>query len=512
MATQINGMSYGDIKYKDGNTVENVKEIWYKDVNGYAYLIWPNQYWADNIEIVDLTTNSTISYSVYNGDPIYTIGNSTLPGLIPNHDYAITGTIKRGDGSIDQDVDDCYFFHITTQGSGSDCWVSMNNSDSYRATNNFTGELNYYAVYTADTTITNRLSEEVFVAYYVPGSGGSELKLLGFGHYSSNFQNATPIILKRISIQQELKFYDAATGGSEITGQIQDEPNTTVSLYPKWYKTSSDDNSWSSLETASTNDFSYTISNSCDATVSIQNGVVSVNIGTTGGYVSFTYNNGNNTKTLYITPTQTGSYSAWSGGNIINTTSSNPIVLTQPFTFWIKDDVTQQPYSGNNYSFSVASGDSSAVSISGTTISPSRDPSKLNATATITGTVEGVTITNGFDVKVGNVVTYYKAGILNMNDYSISGSINTWNSTNSVTWNNPSTNNTFGIELYEDSNGNTPVSIYCDALSTAPFYGSVSNSQIMITYSGSGSNSITIPIYTDSSKSNQLGSITITVS
>lgn len=513
MATQINGMSYGDIQHKSGNTVNDVKEIWYKDVNGYAYLIWPDQYWADNIEILEYNGNSflrTIDYSVDNhGEPIYTVGNNTLSGLKPNHRYVITGSIKRGDGSVEQDVDNCYFFHITTQGSPSGCW-SAGNHDNVAIQNNFTGEYDPYGTYDSNDEVTDNLDMEVFLAYHVPQSGGNELKFLGYGHYSANFQNATPIILRRIDIQQELKFYDASTGGSEITGQIQDEPNTTVSLYPKWYKTSSDDNSWSSLETASTNDFSYTISNGCDASVSVSNGVISINIGTTTGYIEFTYGT-NDKKTLYLTPASQQEYSLWSGGNIINTTGNNPIVLTQPFSFWIKDVTNNTEYSGNNYTVSVISGDSSAVSISGKTITPVIG--KTGQSATIKVVVEGIDAMNGIDVEIGEISVYYKAGKLDSN-YNFVNNPSAMNvgSSNNITWNSPQSGDLFGIAFARDSSFTNPLNVYC-SVSTAPFYGNANNdNMIAISYSGSGVSSVTFNVYAGTNNTNLLGEFTITES
>ena len=509
---QLNSLSYGDMIYKDGNTTNDVKEVWYKDIHGYAYLIWPDQYWADNIEIHDLNRDITIGYTIDNhGEPVYTIGNRTLPGLPPGS-YIITGTIKRGDGSLDQDVED--FFHITTQGDASGCW-SAGNFDNITIPNQFTGEYDPYGVYTAGTTVVDELDLDmsVFVAYHVPASGGSELKLLGFGHYSSNFQNATPIILRRISIEQELKFYNADTGGSEVSGTYTLDENTTGRLYPMFAKSSPDDPSWQSI-LIPTNDYTYEISDGCDATVVKGDKYIDINIGTTGGYIEFEYNNTENThiasvtKTLYLAPRQDRQYTLWAGGNIINTSANNPMVLTQPFTFWIKDVKNETSYDGNNYSFT--SSDTSVATVSGTTIHPVRTANSGDV-ALITGVVEDTTVTNGIYVSVGNISTYYKAGILDSQN-NIIGSVNTWNAVNNATWSNPSNNNMFGIELYEDSSGNTSIPIYCDSINESPIYGSVTDNQMTLTYSGTGNGAVTIPIYTDSSKTTQLGLITVATS
>ena len=507
----INSLGNNVMYYKDTNgTSHSITNVYFKNIYGQVFPVWPNEYWVSDVEILEYNSNNsftrTIDYSVNNGEPVYTVGNNTLPGLLPDHNYIITGTIQYGDGTVMSPVSGCYFQHFTTVNpTPSGCWTAVQTDYT---TNQITGESDPYGVYHASDTVTNALSMQSVLGYHIPAASDSVVRL-GFGD-SYNFQNVTPIILRRISIQQELKFYDASTGGSEITGQIQDEPNTTVSLYPKWYKTSSDDNSWSSLETASTNDFSYTISDNCDASVSVSNGVISINIGTTTGYIEFTYGT-NEKKTLYLAPASQQEYSLWSGGNVINTTGNNPIVLTQPFSFWIKDVTNNTEYSGNNYTVSVISGDSSAVSISGKTISPVIG--KTGQSATIKVVVEGIDAMNVIDVEIGEISVYYKAGKLDSN-YNFVNSPSAMNvgSSNSVTWNSPQSGDVFGIAFARDSSFTNPLTVSCSSISTAPFYGNANNDTIVISYSGSGASSVTFNVYAGTNNTNLLGEFTVTES
>ena len=512
----INSLGNNVMYYKDTNgTSHPITNVYFKNIYGQVYPVWPNEYWVSDVEILEYTSNNsftrTIDYSVNNGEPVYTVGNNTLPGLLPDHNYIITGTIQYGDGTVMSPVSGCYFQHFTTQGSASGCWTA---GQTDYTTNQITGESDPYGVYHASDAVTNALSMQSILGYHIPAAS-DEVVRLGFGD-SYNFQNVTPIILRRISIEQttELKFYDAVTGGSEITGQIQDEPNTTVTLYPKWYisKTSSDDNSWgyNSLENASINDFSYTISNNYDASVSTPNGVISINIGTTGGYIEFTYDS-NKKKTLYLTPVSQQRYSLWSGGNIINTTGNNPIVLTQPFDFWIKDVTNNIAYSGNNYTVSVISGDSSAVSISGKTIIPVIG--KTGQSATIKVVVEGVDAMNVIDVEIGEISVYYKAGKLDSNyNFVNSPSVMNVGSSNNITWNSPQSGDVFGIAFARDSSFTNPLTVSCSSISTAPFYGTANNDMIIISYSGSGVSSVTFNVYAGTNNTNLLGEFTLTES
>ena len=120
MAHQINGFNYENIEYKNSHgIVSNVRAIYYKDIRGDVLQIWPDQYWADNIIIRDLTSSQDINYSYdsVNNTPIYTRNGSTIDGLDPYHEYVIVGTIKRGSGQNFPDITGCYFDHVTNSGS-----------------------------------------------------------------------------------------------------------------------------------------------------------------------------------------------------------------------------------------------------------------------------------------------------------------------------------------------------------------------------------------------------------
>ena len=509
MAYQINDFEEGNIRYrhKVSNSIVDspVIEIRYKDYAGYEHPVWPHLYWASDIVIEDLENSGVeYDYSVNANtlEPSYSIGNETLDALPPGI-YAISGTLHCNEM---QDYDDVYFYHRTTTGNAS-CWTAGSNNDNYRAINPFTNQLQHYGYYTADDSIDDNLEMYVTLGYGLPTN--QEDVSVGDDYGSVNFTNVTPVILQRVPISQELKIYDANTGGNEIN-QIDIEVNSTATVYPKFLKT---DSNGTSYGLSSANDYTITKSQGLDATAAKGDGYITIQVtGTNGGYIELNYNDGTDDvkEALYITPHISGSYSLRANGSVINNQSSNPLTLTGPFSFFIWDNNTNSEYTGSNYSFDVVDGDDDAFTVSDKTVIPSRDPSKYNATATISGNVEGVGINNPFVVKVGNISTYYKAGILDSQN-NIIGSINTWSSVNNETWSDPS-NNMFGIELYEDSSGNTSIPIYCDAVNESPIYGSVTNNQITLTYSGTGNGTVTIPIYTDSSKTTYLGSITVTTS
>jgi hypothetical protein len=67
----------------------------------------------------------------------------------------------------------------------------------------------------------------------------------------------------------------------------------------------------------------------------------------------------------------------------------------------------------------------------------------------------------------------------------------------------------FGIQFYIDGSGNTVRNVYCDGISTAPFYGSYSGGILTISYGAGSATSVNIPVYTDNTKTTLLGTITL---
>lgn len=455
MAIQINSLSYGNIKYKYGNSIVDVKEIWYKNPYGYTGLIWPNQYWAGDIQIEDLTSGLTINYSVStNGDPIYTSGGQTLSGLIPEHEYAITGTIKRGDGSETGDIPGCYFQYFYSP-SGSSCW---NTSQARTARNKITGENNTYGVYIADDSLTDNLDEEIVVGYHIPTTNGNNVVLLGFGHYSSNFQNATPIILRRIALSEAHLLTASLNSNTSIGSTETIALGSSLTVYPKVRKFGTNYEAYSiynitisdvtydssKLTIVRNQDGSFTITPlTDDISENIDFDDIELNISVPGEHRYLVYY-GNN--------------------NLAGTISS----LTQSRTFYINEsdyDSSVGTYTNeHNYTgtYSMTSSDTSIVSVSGLTINP---VSAGTVTIVIKIPDANGRIINSFNVTVPQTNTvYYKAGVPTLTNghiSSINGSVTQLNDTGSniINWTYNSQNPEFAIQFAANQQMGQPVSV-----------------------------------------------------
>lgn len=380
-AHQINGFNYGNIKYKNSHgIVSNVRAIYYKDVIGSVLQIWPDQYWADNIIIRDLTTSQDISYSYdsVNNTPIYTRNGSVIAGLDPYHEYVIVGTIKRGSGQNFPDITGCYFDHVTNSGPNNLWYQGPGEVKNNNIINSFTGNAEYYTVYEADDRLTNNLEEAVVLAYDIPDAQMAGMTFIGYGYGSQNFENVTPIILKRCSIQADIMFFDDPsniTYTHRIDNGYSLSEGDSVIVWPKIRKYGGDTyeqysaitGSWSggtgNITVTDNNNGSYTItatqsSNTAvtlmfSCTVDGQNLTESLDLTVTSG-VSYGVKIGNN-----------GNYS-FAAGNQSGTVSISE--LTPVNVVQSEDDgVNYSSYSG---SFAITSGNSSIISVNGNNIVP----------------------------------------------------------------------------------------------------------------------------------------------
>lgn len=237
---QINALDYGNIKYKNSQgVVQNVQAVYYKHSNGSTTLIWPDQYWAGDVVILDTTTSDTIDYSVSNGEPVYTKNGVVLSGLSSEHNYIITGTINRGNNKGFPPVSNCYFYHVTGSSISSTWYNGI--GVQYR-TNEFTGESSKYTVYRADSRLTSNDSErecQIVLGYDVPGAQTAGISFIGYGYGSTSFQNATPVILRRRRISGEIMFFDDPNDTS-VSHKIFNGTSLTVgqsiTVWPKVWK------------------------------------------------------------------------------------------------------------------------------------------------------------------------------------------------------------------------------------------------------------------------------------
>lgn len=388
MAYQINEFPEGNILYR--HTVSNrvvdspIIEIRYKDYAGYEHPVWPNLYWASDIVIEDLEhSNVEYDYSVdFNtGEPSYTIGNETLDALPPGT-YAIKGSLNwADDDSLSNDV---YFYHRTTTGSAS-CWRAGSNDDRYRAINPFTNQLQHYGYYTADDSIDDNLEVYIELGYGLPTQ--QEDITIGSDYGSVNFQNVTPVVLKRISISEERGIFD--TNGTQIGTTINIDTTSPVTCVFKTRK-AGDGYTTSWLPKSD-----WTITNNTNWCTITPNG---------NGSYTFTAN-GNNPNTNQISfESDYGTinlYFAYTGeqyrvkiGSDVNS-SSMTLYETKTITVqqtsvvdpqesdWV--DWTSSDY--NNHTMSIQSSNTSVVSVnnSARTISP-----VSTGTSTVTVSIDGV--------------------------------------------------------------------------------------------------------------------------
>lgn len=238
---QINGLSYGNISYKNSQgTIQNVQAIYYKHSNGEVTLIWPDQYWAGNVVLLDTTIQDTIDYSFVNGEPVYTRNGATLSGLIPGHNYIITGTINRGNGMSFPAVSGCYFSHVTGS-SVSNMWYNgIGTASNPSIVNPFTGNADAYTTYQCDDRLVSSSSDldaRIVLKYNVPDAQTAGISFIGYGYGSTNFENATPVILRRIPITGTIMFFDGSNNTVGNGGTISSlSVGQSITVWPKVYK------------------------------------------------------------------------------------------------------------------------------------------------------------------------------------------------------------------------------------------------------------------------------------
>lgn len=515
----INSLGNNVMYYKDTNgTSHPITNVYFKNIYGQVFPVWPNEYWVSDVEILEYNNNTlrrTIDYSVVNGEPVYTVGNTTLSGLLPGYNYIITGTIQYGDGTVMAPITGCYFQHFTTQGSTSGCWTA---GQTDFAINQITGVSEAYGIYSASNAITNALSMQSILGYHIPAAS-DEVVRLGFGD-SINFQNLTPIILRRISIQQELRLYDI--NNTRITGgeQLELSPGETVRVYVKLYKSSLDDANYSSTTDAGTNDYSI-VNNDLDiSTVAqSQNGsYVDITAGSTVGIgvIDFNYNQ-NDSVVLYVNVSQPIDYRVKWYNSVINPSDDIQVTSGANLVIEMRDNTaanpTWQTYNGNNYS--ISSSNTSIISVSGKQLNPGSP-----GTSTITVTVEGVLELEFTATVPSQTALSFGYGPISNGTISYVGGANQLTEDSTASW-SPRTNSTLGIKFSSDSSLNTGRTVYFDdseleTMGGLTVYASELNTGVYLfeisgSMPSSGQDTLTLNVYTDSGKTIQAGAITISI-
>jgi len=381
--------------YKDTNgTSHPITNVYFKNIYGQVSPVWPNEYWVSDVEILEYTSNNsftrTIDYSVSNGEPVYTVGNNTLPGLLPDHNYVITGTIQYGDGTVMSPVSGCYFQHFTTVNpTPSGCWTA---GQTDYTTNQITGTSDPYGVYHASDAVTNALSMQSVLGYHIPAAS-DEVVRLGFGD-SYNFQNVTPIILKRISLSESCAIFDS--NNNQISASsVSIGANDSITLTPKtrvtgtgytgnWEThtnwTVNNTTNWCIITNNQDGSYTFTSNSSTPNTVNIQ----------------FTSPNGT-ILSLYFT--YTGMiYRAFIGSDL--NSSSMTLSETKSVTVEQTSAVDPQESDWSSYSgeFTITTSDSSVVSVNNTnhTITPVSDGTSTIEVTVGTTVLRSVVVTVSF--------------------------------------------------------------------------------------------------------------------
>lgn len=395
MAYQINEFNEGNIKYR--HTVSNrivdddIIEIRYKDGYGHEHPVWPNLYWASDIVIEDLEhSNVEYDYSVdFNtGEPSYTIGNETLDALPPGT-YAIKGSLNwANDSSLSNDV---YFHHNTTIGSVS-CWRAGSNDDRYRAINPFTGELEHYGYYTADENPNSNLEVNIELGYGIPTQ--QEDITIGSDYGSVNFQNVTPVVLKRISLSESCAIFDS--NNNQISASsVGIGANDSITLTPKTRVTGTGYiGNWETHTNWTVNN----TTNWCTITNNQDGSYTFTSNGSTPNTVNIHFTSPNGTiLSLYFT--YTGMiYRAFIGSDL--NSSSMTLSETKSVTVEQTSAVDPQESDWSSYSgeFTITTSDSSVVSVNNTnhTITPVSDGTSTIEVTIGTTVLRSVVVTVSF--------------------------------------------------------------------------------------------------------------------
>lgn len=520
---QINSFASGNIKYKDSNGVShNVSEIWYKDTIGHYSPFWPNKYWASDIVVENISNHINYNYSVSNNVPSYqrVDNNQTFSALLPGT-YVIKGSINYGDNSNLTETN-AYFHHNTLSG-GVSCWSAESNNDLYRDANKYTGELEHYGVYTANEDVISNTSTNVELGYSVPGTQATIS--VGTNYASVNFVNVTPVILKRIAIEQELKLYDENNNLLVGGNQLDIHPGDTVRIYTKLDKTGETGSGYSDTTDAKTTEYRLVTTHLAlaVATVNQQHGYIDITGNSIGsGYLEFSCDNNGDGNidqqiTIYINVMHSADYRLKWGNNLIDTTTGITIssvgnLVVEKSTNYTDNNPT---WVIDNTTCNISSSDTSVITVNGKELTP-----VSSGNSTITVTVDWKTFV--FTVTVPQQVQLsFGYGPFNGSSISYVGGASQLNNNSIASW-SPNSNSTLGIKFATDSSLSTGRTVYFDGGSELDtnnnltvYVSEISTGVFTFMFGGavpqSGQDVLELDVYSDASCNDQIGTITITI-
>lgn len=534
---------------EEHNTINQQREIWwydgekvphkitkvvYCDHSHTPHTIWPCTIELRDVQIVKLSKNGQSSDVAYE----YHVDTNTLipnVSLIPGEVYSVKGTIDvySRPGELEKRIKNCYFFPETISSSldsashpflaptGNEAHAyGSRTAKAYDANDNYLGEdyVSDYSQYvkwgvTSDIEKTGRI--ELQGGWYNERLGYVQNGYIFDGNY------ATRMIFRRASLSQGIELLKIA-GNNPNSNDVINSPillnsDQTITFWPKLHKWVSDSTAkpeqWEEYSDIDLSIGDFTYDSSFLNIYKNQNNswtIEPIAFSNQPSTVTITY--GNITRQFNVIVSSSSMFMLMLDAN---TPVESPLIINKATTISIREStdggMTWNLWSGSDYAnrtYSFTSNDSSIISVSGTTLTP--NVNKVGQSTTVDVVIENQNVAT-ITVEVAQaeqIYTYYKAGPL-VDGTINSAYINELQSTNTVTWVSPVQGDLFGIQFFIDSSGNTVREIYCEGINTAPFYGNYSGGIISIAYTSGSATSVNIPIYTDSTKTTLLGTITL---
>lgn len=530
---------------EEHNTINQQREIWWYDGEKVPHQITkvvycdqyrtPHTIWPCTIELRDVQIVK-LSKSGQDGDisyPYHVDTTTLIPtvSLIPGEVYSVKGTVDvyGRPGELEKRIKDCYFFpetsssldpeqhsFLTVTGNEAHSYGSRT-AKAYDTNDTYLGE-DYVSDYSQ--YVKWGVSSDIEKTGRIELQGGWYNERLGYvqNGYIFDGNYTTRMIFRRATLSQDIALLKIAgnnpNSSDVINSPIRLTSDQTIVFWPKLHKWVSDSTATEEWEEYSDIDLSiedFAYDSSVLNIYKNQNSnswtIEPLTFSNEPSTITVTY--GDITRQFNIVVFPSSMFMLMLNENTpindhLEITNATDVSIREStdmgttWNFWSADDYT-------NRSYSFTSADTSIVSTSGNTLIP--NPNKSGQSTTISVIIEGQSVST-FTVEIGQISTYYKAGPM-VNNTIDSVYINKLQSTNTVSWESPTQGDLFGIQFFIDSSGNTVREIYCDGINTAPFYGSYSGGMITITYSSGSATSVSIPIYTDSTKTTLLGSITL---
>lgn len=523
-----------EIVWVDGSgNLHNITKVVYSDPYGATHTIWPCTIELRDVQIVKLSKNGQASDVAYE----YHVDTNTLMpnvSLIPGEVYSVKGTVDvySRPGELEKRIKNCYFFPETSSSSldpeshpflaptGNEAYsYGSRTAKAYDVNDNYLGEdyVSDYSQYvmwgvTSDIEKTGRI--ELQGGWYNERFGYVQNGYIFDGNY------ATRMIFRRATLSQGIALLKIA-GNNPNSNDVINSPillnsDQTITFWPKLHK-------WVSDSTAAEEWEEYSDINLSIEDFAYDSSALNIykNQNNSWTIEPLTFSNEPSTVTItYGDITRQFNVVAYPSSMFMlllnaNNPVESPLKINKATTISIREStdggMTWNLWSGSDYAnrtYSFTSNDPSIISVSGTTLTP--NVNKVGQSTTVDVVIENqnvATITVEVE-QAEHIYTYYKAGPI-VNNTIDSAYINELQSTNTVSWVSPTQGDLFGIQFFIDSSGNTVREIYCDGINTAPFYGSYSGGIISIAYTSGSATSVNIPIYTDSTKTTLLGTITL---